>query len=346
MPTVRPSARLCVICAVGSAAHRCTPGARFGPFQTVSFDGCSSIEVPDSERNRDQLGRCPHGGYPLFELMTLVETSTRAGIAAVFGPTCRGEISYATALLEHLGSQMLVLWDRGFDGNDVFAAVHSNGAQILGRIKRWRRLAVLRQLPDSSYLSVIGGVPVRVIEARSVTCSDGSSFDGTYRLATTLLDARRYPARRLVLLYHERWEHESAYYTLRHTIGRALSFKDFALVWAAERGLSELTVDLYGRLLRLHILPTFGDRISRRDRPGQRPNLARGRPHRHRRDHSRRADIGWPTTPQETSWTSAPGRVCSSPTWRATAPTHPTWGKSRPSRSSTVGPCRSPRRPP
>jgi hypothetical protein len=61
---------------------------------------------------------------------------------------------------------------------------------------------------------------VRVIEARvSVTCSDGSSFDGTYRLATTLLDARGYPAERLVLLYHERWEHESAYYALRHTIG-------------------------------------------------------------------------------------------------------------------------------
>ena len=56
---------------------------------------------------------------------------------------------------------------------------------------------------------------------------------------TTLLDARRYPADRLVHLYHERWEHdESAYYALRHTIlhGRVLRSHDPAgveqEVWA------------------------------------------------------------------------------------------------------------------
>ncbi|WTV16912.1 hypothetical protein OG593_31790 [Streptomyces atratus] len=62
----------------------------------------------------------------------------------------------------------------------------------------------------------------------SVTCTDGSNFEGSYRLATTLLDARHYPADRLVHLYHERWEHESAYYALRHTIlhGRVLRSHD------------------------------------------------------------------------------------------------------------------------
>jgi hypothetical protein len=101
---------------------------------------------------------------------------------------------------------MLVLWDRGFDGNDFLAAVHATGAQVLGRISQRRRPPVLQALADSSYLSVIGGIPVRIIEARvSFTCTDGSNFEGTYRLATTLLDARRYPAHRLVHHYHERW---------------------------------------------------------------------------------------------------------------------------------------------
>lgn len=213
----------------GTLARPTTPGVRFGPYRTVSFDGCSSIKVPDSERNRGRLGRCPHGGYPQVELMTLVETGTRAVIAAVFGPTREGETSYATRLLHHLSSEMLVLWDRGFDSNGFLAAVHATGAQALGRIRRRRRPPVLQQLADSSYLSVIGGVPVRIIEAQvSVTCTDGSSFEGSYRLATTLLDARRYPADRLVHLYHERWEHESAYYALRHTIlhGRVLRSHD------------------------------------------------------------------------------------------------------------------------
>jgi len=213
----------------GPLAQPRTPGVRFGPYRTVSFDGCSSIKVPDSERNRGRLGRCPHGGYPQVELMTLVETGTRAVIAAVFGPTREGETSYATSLLHHLGPEMLVLWDRGFDGNDFLTAVHATGAQILGRIRQRRRPPVLQELADSSYLSVIGGVPVRIIEAQvSVTCTDGSTFEGSYRLVTTLLDARRYPADRLVHLYGERWEHESAYYALRHTIlhGRVLRSND------------------------------------------------------------------------------------------------------------------------
>ncbi|MGI5253907.1 IS4 family transposase [Actinacidiphila glaucinigra] len=213
----------------GPLAQPTTPGVRFGPYRTVSFDGCSSIKVPDSERNRGWLGRCPHGGYPQVELMTLVETGTRAVIGAVFGPTRERETSYATRLSHHLGPDLLVLWDRGFDGNDFLTAVHATGARILGRIRQRRRPPVLKRLADSSYLSVTGGVPVRIIEARvSVTCTDGSNFEGSYRLATTLLDARRYPADRLVHLYHERWEHESAYYALRHTIlhGRILRSHD------------------------------------------------------------------------------------------------------------------------
>ncbi|MFJ8856432.1 transposase, partial [Streptomyces sp. NPDC102437] len=147
----------------------------------------------------------------------------------LFGPTREGETSYATRLLHHLGPGMLVLWDRGFDGNDFLAAVHTTGARVLGRIRQRRRPPVLQTLADSTYLSVIGGVPVRIIEARvSVTCTDGSHFDGSYRLATTLLDTHRHPADRLVHLYHERWEHESAYYALRHTIlhGRVLRSHD------------------------------------------------------------------------------------------------------------------------
>lgn len=118
----------------GTLAQPHTPGVRFGPYRTVSFDGCSSIKAPDSERNRGWLGRCSHGGYPQIELMTLVETGTRAVIGAVFGPTAEGETTYATRLLHHLNSEMLVLWDRGFDGNDFLAAVHTTGARVLGRI--------------------------------------------------------------------------------------------------------------------------------------------------------------------------------------------------------------------
>ncbi|MER6127109.1 transposase domain-containing protein [Streptomyces sp. NPDC001795] len=219
------------LCAVllGPLAQPRTPGVRFGRYRTVSFDGCSSIRVPDTDRDRARLGSPSHGGYPLVELMTLVETGTRALIGAVFGATSEGETGYARRLLHLLTPDMLVLWDKGFDGNDFLAQVTATGAQVLGRLRSNRRTPVLVRLTDGSYLSAIGTSPVRIIDAQiTVTCADGTLFTGTYRLATTLSDARRYPAAALVSLYHQRWEHESAHYALRHTImdGRVLRSGD------------------------------------------------------------------------------------------------------------------------
>ena len=56
-------------------------------------------------------------GYPAVELMTLVETGTRALIGAVFGPPATGETDYARQLLHLLTKDMLVLTDRGFDAS-------------------------------------------------------------------------------------------------------------------------------------------------------------------------------------------------------------------------------------
>lgn len=213
----------------GPLAQPRTPGIRFGSYRTVSFDGCSSLKVPDTGRNQAWLGRSVRGGYPMLELMTLVQTGTRALIGAVFGPTAEGETSYARRLLHLLTPDMLVLWDKGFDGNDFLAAVTDTGAQVLGRLRSNRRTPVHLRLADGSYLSVIGTVHVRIIDARiTVRCADGTVFTGSYRLVTTLTDARRHPAATLVDLYHQRWEHESAYFALRHTImaGRVLRSGD------------------------------------------------------------------------------------------------------------------------
>ncbi|MEU5599167.1 IS4 family transposase [Streptomyces sp. NPDC020298] len=212
----------------GPLARPTTAGVRFGPFRMVSFDGCSSIKIPDSERNVEWFGAGSRGGYPMLELMTLVETGTRALIGAVFGPTSDGETAYARQLLHHLGPDMLVLWDKGFDANAFLAAVDGTGAKFLGRLRANRRTPVLTRLHDGSYLSVIGTVPVRVVEAQITVSWGDDSFTGSYRLVTTLTDARRYPAPTLVALYHQRWEHESAYYALRHTLmdGRVLGSGD------------------------------------------------------------------------------------------------------------------------
>ena len=217
----------------GPAAWPRTPGVCFGRYRTVSFDGCKTIKVPDTPRNRAWLGKmnAPNGetGYPVIQLMTLVETGTRALLGAVFGSTATGEQDWARQLLPLLDASMLVLLDRGFDAAAFLAQVAATRAQFLVRLTATRRPPVLRHLPDGSFLSLIGGVKVRIIIAQvTVTCHDGTRYGGVWRLATTLLDHRAYPAEALMRLYHERWQHEITYLALRHTLlqGRVLRSHD------------------------------------------------------------------------------------------------------------------------
>jgi hypothetical protein len=189
--------------------------------------------VPDTASNRGWLGKlnASNGetGYPALSLMALVETGTRALLGAVFGPAAGGETGQALGLLHLLDATMLLLAGRGFDGGDFLAAVAATKAQFLVRLTSTRRLPVLRHLPDGSFLSVTGGVKVRIITAHvTVTCHDGTVYGDVYRLATTLLDDRAYPASALIRLYHERREHEITYLALRHTLlnGRVLRSGD------------------------------------------------------------------------------------------------------------------------
>jgi hypothetical protein len=216
----------------GPLGRPSTPGVTHGGYRTVSFDGCKTLKVPDTPANRAWLGKMNASlgvtGYPVIQLMALVETGTRALIGAAFGSTAAGELDWARKLLRLLDKTMLVLMDRGFDGGDFLAEVAATGAQFLVRLNASRRPPVLRHLPDGSFTSVIGGVKVRIIAAEvTVTCHDGTSYGGFYRLATTLLDHQAFPAERLMALYHERWEHEVTYLALRHTLlnGRVLRSK-------------------------------------------------------------------------------------------------------------------------
>jgi hypothetical protein len=208
----------------GPLAQPSTPGVRFRGLRTVAFDGCNSLKVPDTGRNRSWLGRIRYrmgfAGYPTLRLMTLAETGTRGLIGATLGSAAdRDEAALARRLLPLLGPGMLVLLDRAFDANGFLAEVAATGAALLARGKSIRNPPVLQHMPDGSYLSCLDGLTVRIIEADlTMTGVDGSRVRDRYRLITTLLDHRRFPAAALVALYHERWEIESAYLALRHTL--------------------------------------------------------------------------------------------------------------------------------
>jgi hypothetical protein len=186
-----------------------------------AIDG-TTMTVPDSPRNlavyAKQAGNHGGSGYPLLRLVALVACGTRTVIDAVFGPASCGELEYARRLRRSLHAGMIVLADRNFGAAALIGQLAATEADLLVRLKSNRKMPVLRRYRDGSWLSQIGAVRVRVVECQIAIATSAGRRAGSYRLATTLLDHRQYPASALVTLYHQRWEIETAYLELKSSI--------------------------------------------------------------------------------------------------------------------------------
>jgi hypothetical protein len=208
-----------------------TAGARWRGLLPCAIDG-TILTVADSAANlavypRQRGGRTGGSSYPLLRLVAVVSCGTRSVIDAVFGPASSGETTYAARLTGSLRAGMILLADRNFGAAFRARQAAGTGAQILVRVRTGRgapALPVLTRLPDGSWLSRSAGVPVRVADAQITTATSAGRTTSRCRLVTTLLDPAAYPARDLAMLYHERWEIETAYLELKSAVldGRVL----------------------------------------------------------------------------------------------------------------------------
>jgi hypothetical protein len=205
----------------GPAAAPRTSGSWWRGLLVCAIDG-TTLDVPDTAGHRACLSKQDNqyatAGYPQIRLVALVACGTRAIIDAAFGPATDGEPAYAARLLRSAHRGMIVLLDRGLSSNALLAAVTGAHADFLARLSASRKPPVLRRLPDGSFVSVLGGTHVRIIECQITIATTAGAQTGAYRLATTLLDHRQHPAFELVKLYHQRWEIESAYFEIKKTM--------------------------------------------------------------------------------------------------------------------------------
>jgi hypothetical protein len=199
-----------------------TPGAFYRGFRLVGLDG-TVYDVPDSDANaatfsRPSAGPRGDGAFPQIRKLSLVELGTHVELAFVVRSIAHGEPSMVGGLLRHLTPEMLVLWDRGFFSYDLWNEVTSRDVTILARVKSGLILKPIRDLADGSYLAKIyknsyhrqkdrDGILVRVIR---YTLNDPQrvGHGEEHVLITNLFDENLYPAEELIVLYHERWEHE------------------------------------------------------------------------------------------------------------------------------------------
>jgi hypothetical protein len=205
--------------------------ARWKGLLVCAVDG-TILTVADSPANlavysKQRGGPTGGGSYPTLRLLALVACGSRTLVDAVFRPVSDGETTCAPVLLRSLHAGMILLADRNFGAGFLAAQVAATRADFLIRVRTGTsapRLPAVRRLPDGSWLSRFGGVPVRVIDAEIAITTSAGRTASRYRLVTTLADHARYPAGELVTLYRERWEIETAYLELKSTIlgGRVL----------------------------------------------------------------------------------------------------------------------------
>lgn len=211
----------------GPAAAPGQRGTWWQGLLVCAIDG-TTLTVSDTPavltRLRKQRGNHGGTGYPQIRLVALLACGTRTILDAVFGPTTLGETTYTAGLLRSLRAGMILLADRNFAAKDLLTQIAATGAEVLVRLKNGRQMPVLARYPDGSYLSMLGGLRVRVVECEITISTTAGRHTGLYRLATTLLDPHRHPATELITLYHQRWEIETAYLELKSSIlgGRVL----------------------------------------------------------------------------------------------------------------------------
>lgn len=207
----------------GPLATPRTAGAFLGGLRLMAIDGTTLdvADTPDNERafGRPTTGRgTKSGAFPQPRVVALIETGTHAICDAVLRPYRCSEAPAGLRLLRSVGPGLLLLWDRGFHSYAMVRATRAHEAHFLGRTKSNVVFTPTEILADGSFLASIypsptarrrgkDGIELRVIEyALDTPAGPGRE---KYRLITSLLDERAFPAEQLAATYHERWEIET-----------------------------------------------------------------------------------------------------------------------------------------
>jgi hypothetical protein len=205
-----------------------TPETRGAFHQGYRLMGIDSVvyDLPDTAANEAVFGR-PSGGhrgagaFPQLRKASLVELGTHVETAFVIQACHHSEVVAVPTLLQRLPKDSLLLWDRGFFSYKLWKTATSANAKLLARVPKNTILKPIERLADESYLAKIyptckarlhdeEGIVVRVIRY-TIDDPQRAGHQEAHVLITNLFDAVMHPAMSLIVLYHERWEHEMVY---------------------------------------------------------------------------------------------------------------------------------------
>lgn len=193
----------------------------------VLLDGtCVSMEDLPALRRAFGTSRDGHGPgrFPLARIVTAALAHSMTIIGYRMGRYRRSESELACGVLEHLRPGDLIVADRGFAGAARYARYLARGLEFLTRIPPRQRIDRLRRVVShgpNDFVTDLAIQPayrrrdpllpetvrVRLVRGRVV-------IRGKRRriwLATSLLDAGRFPASEIVEVYGKRWRIETLF---------------------------------------------------------------------------------------------------------------------------------------
>lgn len=210
------------------------PGPRWMGHRLLAFDS-STLRLPKLTHLAEHFGRLGHddSACPQARLGTLFEVMTGVPVAARLSPVRTSERQQLTELTSCVHSGDLLLMDRGFPANWLFAWILHHGADFCMRVDwgLWAKFSAdLRLGADRER---IVAVPISAATRRKlahwgvtapaaltlrfvkVTLKTGEPE----LLVTSLLDVERYPLHLLRDLYGRRWAIEEGYKNLKSRLG-------------------------------------------------------------------------------------------------------------------------------
>ncbi len=193
----------------------------------------TTIRVPDSAENRAHFGSQWSGvdrdgkdrglsGYPLVKMVTLMALRSHLIAAACFGPYMTDERQYAKALWSSIPEHSLVLLDREYLDAAVLQGLSTTDRHWMTPAKsttQWRVIETLGK--DDTLVEMTTSSEARKKHPHLPTHFDVRAIRYQRKgypprtLLTSLVDAKRYPAAELRVLYHERWEIELGFGELK-----------------------------------------------------------------------------------------------------------------------------------
>jgi hypothetical protein len=203
-------------------SHASAAARRWRGLALYGYDG-TTLRVPDTPENWQTFGgQCGNGqrngsAYPLVRLVAVMALRSHLVAVARFGPYAVGEVTLADEVWRELPDESLTVVDRGFLVADDLVAIERSGKERhwLTRAKSTTRLGTIERLGVGDTLVEIELSPATrrvhpelppIWIARAIQYQRKGFRPSV--LLTSLLDPKRYPAREIVALYHERWELE------------------------------------------------------------------------------------------------------------------------------------------